>query len=147
MNRTHQYLLTCLALLVVHTVTAAGGPIFKCTINGSVTFQNTPCPVQETQTRPTAERLNTENKKRHEAETAKTTAQPSAPSGKQPTLVTSTAAAPRSIGSAGYRCDGRTYCSQMRSCQEAEFFLRNCPGVKMDGNHDGVPCEEQWCGR
>lgn len=147
MKRTHQYLLTCLALLVAHTVTAAGGSIFKCTINGSVTFQNTPCPVQETQTRPTVERLNTENKKRREAEAAKTPAQPSAPSGKQPTLVTSTAAAPRSIGSAGYRCDGRTYCSQMRSCQEAEFFLRNCPGVKMDGNHDGVPCEEQWCGR
>lgn len=46
---------------------------------------------------------------------------------------------------ASYRCDGRTYCSQMRSCEEATFFLRNCPGVKMDGNNDGVPCETQWC--
>ena len=46
---------------------------------------------------------------------------------------------------ANYRCDGRTYCSQMRSCEEATFFLRNCPGVKMDGNNDGVPCETQWC--
>ena len=45
----------------------------------------------------------------------------------------------------GFRCDGRTYCSQMRSCEEATFFLRNCPGTKMDGNHDGVPCEKQWC--
>ncbi len=45
-----------------------------------------------------------------------------------------------------YECDGRTYCSQMRSCEEATFFLENCPGVKMDGNHDGVPCERQWCG-
>ncbi|SHN10405.1 excalibur calcium-binding domain-containing protein [Phytopseudomonas punonensis] len=44
-----------------------------------------------------------------------------------------------------YRCDGRTHCSQMRSCEEATFFLRNCPGVKMDGNNDGVPCEAQWC--
>ena len=44
-----------------------------------------------------------------------------------------------------YRCDGRTYCSQMTSCAEATYFLRNCPGVKMDGNHDGVPCEQQWC--
>jgi cold shock CspA family protein len=43
------------------------------------------------------------------------------------------------------RCDGRTHCSQMTSCAEATFFLRNCPGVKMDGNHDGVPCEQQWC--
>ena len=43
------------------------------------------------------------------------------------------------------RCDGRVYCSQMTSCREAKFFLKNCPGVKMDGNRDGVPCEEQWC--
>jgi hypothetical protein len=45
-----------------------------------------------------------------------------------------------------YECDGRTYCSQMTSCEEAEFFLANCPGVKMDGGDDGVPCERQWCG-
>jgi hypothetical protein len=44
-----------------------------------------------------------------------------------------------------YHCDGRTMCSQMHSCDEATFFLKNCPGVKMDGNHDGVPCELQWC--
>ena len=46
---------------------------------------------------------------------------------------------------AAYRCDGRTYCSQMTSCAEANYFLKNCPGVKMDGNHDGVPCQQQWC--
>lgn len=44
-----------------------------------------------------------------------------------------------------FRCDGRTHCSQMHSCAEATFFLNNCPGVKMDGNRDGVPCEKQWC--
>jgi endonuclease YncB( thermonuclease family) len=44
-----------------------------------------------------------------------------------------------------YRCDGRTHCSQMRSCEEATWFLQHCPGVKMDGNRDGVPCERQWC--
>jgi hypothetical protein len=44
-----------------------------------------------------------------------------------------------------FKCDGRTYCSQMTSCQEATFFLQNCPGVKMDGNNDGIPCEKQWC--
>lgn len=48
---------------------------------------------------------------------------------------------------AGFRCDGRTHCAQMRSCEEATFFLRHCPGVKMDGNRDGVPCERQWCRR
>ena len=44
-----------------------------------------------------------------------------------------------------YQCDGRQHCSQMRSCDEAKFFLRNCPDTKMDGDHDGIPCEEQWC--
>lgn len=46
---------------------------------------------------------------------------------------------------ASFSCDGRKYCSQMTSCQEATYFLKNCPGVKMDGNNDGVPCEQQWC--
>jgi endonuclease YncB( thermonuclease family) len=45
------------------------------------------------------------------------------------------------------RCDGRTFCSQMTSCDEATWFLKNCPGAKMDGNKDGVPCEKQWCKR
>jgi hypothetical protein len=43
------------------------------------------------------------------------------------------------------KCDGRVYCSQMTSCAEATFFLKNCPGTKMDGNNDGIPCEKQWC--
>jgi cold shock CspA family protein len=47
--------------------------------------------------------------------------------------------------SQAYICDGRTHCSQMTSCAEATFFLRNCPNVQMDGNNDGVPCEQQWC--
>lgn len=47
--------------------------------------------------------------------------------------------------SSAFRCDGRTMCSQMTSCEEATYFLKNCPGTKMDGNNDGVPCQEQWC--
>lgn len=46
---------------------------------------------------------------------------------------------------AGFRCDGRTQCSQMTSCAEATWFINHCPGTQMDGNHDGVPCEQQWC--
>lgn len=46
-----------------------------------------------------------------------------------------------------FHCDGRTHCSQMTSCEEATYFLHHCPGVRMDGNRDGVPCEQQWCGR
>ena len=48
--------------------------------------------------------------------------------------------------SANYQCSGKVYCSEMRSCAEAQFYLRNCPGTKMDGDNDGVPCEQQWCG-
>lgn len=44
-----------------------------------------------------------------------------------------------------FRCDGRRRCSQMTSCAEATYFLRNCPNTKMDGNNDGIPCERQWC--
>lgn len=44
-----------------------------------------------------------------------------------------------------FACDGRVYCSQMTSCAEATYFIEHCPGTKMDGNNDGVPCEKQWC--
>jgi hypothetical protein len=47
--------------------------------------------------------------------------------------------------STSFKCDGRIYCSQMTSCAEAKFFLQNCPGVKMGGDNDGIPCEIQWC--
>jgi hypothetical protein len=53
---------------------------------------------------------------------------------------TATAAAP-----AASRCDGRTHCSHMRSCEEAKYFIQHCPNTQMDGDRDGVPCEEQWC--
>ena len=55
----------------------------------------------------------------------------------QPTTATTSASQ--------FRCDGRTHCSHMTSCEEATFFLNNCPGTQMDGNNDGVPCEKQWC--
>jgi len=44
-----------------------------------------------------------------------------------------------------FSCDGRTYCSQMTSCEEAKYFLKHCPDTKMDGDHNGIPCERQWC--
>jgi len=44
-----------------------------------------------------------------------------------------------------FKCDGRTHCSQMQSCEEAVYFIRHCPGTRMDGDNDGVPCETQWC--
>lgn len=43
-----------------------------------------------------------------------------------------------------FTCDGREYCSQMHSYEEAKFFLDNCPNTKMDGDNDGIPCERQF---
>ena len=57
----------------------------------------------------------------------------------------STRAATAPATQAAFRCDGRTHCSQMTSCAEAKWFINNCPGTKMDGNNDGIPCQEQWC--
>jgi cold shock CspA family protein len=47
--------------------------------------------------------------------------------------------------SSAFQCDGRKHCSQMTSCREATQFLQNCPGMEMDGDGDGIPCEQQWC--
>jgi cold shock CspA family protein len=43
--------------------------------------------------------------------------------------------------STSFHCDGRQHCSQMRSRAEAEYFVSNCPNTKMDGDYDGIPCE------
>src|ERR1044072_6468441 len=62
-----------------------------------------------------------------------------APSGKRaPSRVSATSeiipcevsTTPVSPASKQFQCDGRTRCSQMTSCDEAKFFLANCPGAK-----------------
>lgn len=57
-------------------------------------------------------------------------------------------AAPRPLAAARstFRCEGKTRCAQMRSCDEATFYLDHCPGSVTDGDGDGIPCEDQWCG-
>ncbi|WP_370692513.1 excalibur calcium-binding domain-containing protein [Polaromonas sp.] len=40
---------------------------------------------------------------------------------------------------------GSSNCSQVLSCAEATYFLKSCPGTKMDGDNDSVPCEDQLC--
>jgi cold shock CspA family protein len=46
-----------------------------------------------------------------------------------------------------FQCEaGKTHCSQMRTCAEATFYIKHCPGTQMDGDNDGVPCEQQHCG-
>jgi cold shock CspA family protein len=59
--------------------------------------------------------------------------------------VTSSPTLPTPMPANRWQCDGRTHCSQMTSCEEAKFFLSNCPNTEMDGDRDGIPCESQWC--
>ncbi|SNT69738.1 Excalibur calcium-binding domain-containing protein [Psychrobacter sp. LV10R520-6] len=53
--------------------------------------------------------------------------------------------APPVVATPSFSCDGRQHCSQMKSCAEATYFIQHCPNTKMDGNNDGIPCEQQWC--
>lgn len=48
-------------------------------------------------------------------------------------------------GATAHSCGSKTRCSQMSSCAEAEFYLRQCQLTTIDGNRDGEPCE-QLCG-
>ncbi|RUO79307.1 excalibur calcium-binding domain-containing protein [Pseudidiomarina taiwanensis] len=41
-----------------------------------------------------------------------------------------------------FMCDGRRYCSQMTSREEAENFLAFCPDTQLDANQNGIPCED-----
>ncbi|GAC1603702.1 MAG: hypothetical protein NVS3B2_08420 [Ramlibacter sp.] len=56
------------------------------------------------------------------------------------------AAAKAAAGSVNFlTCDGRNSCTQMTSCDEAKFFVQNCPGMGREGNREGTTCEQQWC--
>ena len=50
-----------------------------------------------------------------------------------------------SVVAKSFHCEGKQHCSEMRSCAEARYYLANCPNTKMDGDRDGIPCEQQWC--
>ena len=44
------------------------------------------------------------------------------------------------------KCKKKIYCSQMKSCKEAKYYIKLCGKyAKMDGDRDGIPCEKQWC--
>jgi len=126
------------ACLIVVASGVEAAPMNKCIVNGTVTYQQGPCPsTQPNQARkePTLEELNAAEKKRRAAAASAAAATPRE-------------VAPAPASTAGsFSCDGRTHCSQMRSCEEAKYFLANCPGVKMDGDRNGIPCEKQWCSR
>lgn len=39
----------------------------------------------------------------------------------------------------------KSSCSAMTSCAEAFFHQERCGVPNMDGDRDGIPCEQQWC--
>ncbi|WOB27793.1 MULTISPECIES: excalibur calcium-binding domain-containing protein [Xanthomonas] len=73
---------------------------------------------------------------------ARTSAQ-SSPVVTAPASASRTSATP--VHTPHYSCGGRTHCSQMNSCEDATYVLQHCPNTVMDGDNDGVPCEQQWC--
>lgn len=40
------------------------------------------------------------------------------------------------------QCGAKRTCGQMSSCEEARFYLSQCGLSRLDGDHDGVPCEK-----
>ena len=130
--RSTSSLLTAVAGLVIAVSAVGAAPPNKCMVNGTVTYQQGPCPSDQVRKTPTIQELNAEEKKRRAAATS------AAPEKLAP--------APPAVTS-GFSCDGRQHCSQMKSCAEAKYFLANCPGAEMDGDKNGIPCEKQWCNR
>ena len=41
----------------------------------------------------------------------------------------------------GFTCGSKTRCSEMTSCEEAQFYLKECGLSTIDGDKDGIPCE------
>jgi hypothetical protein len=132
----------------------AATQVYKCTGEGSVVYQAYPCPTDEVRKRPTAQELNA--KRQQEASSSAQSAVPVGRPSDSKAKVSEPLPAPSPRSSAGnvlrvaegrFQCDGRKYCSQMRSCEEAKYFLAHCSGVRMDGHGrgNGVPCEQQWC--
>jgi cold shock CspA family protein len=45
-----------------------------------------------------------------------------------------------------FHCEAaKSSCSRMSSCAEALYHQEMCGVPEMDGDGDGIPCEQQWC--
>ncbi len=40
-----------------------------------------------------------------------------------------------------FTCGSKTYCREMVSCEEAQYYLHSCGLSRLDGDKDGIPCE------
>ena len=150
------------SLLAILVSSASFAAIYKCPgPSGQVIFSNTWCEngerkegnqwinikqereqqaqrTKQRQERAEQERLEQERWEKENAATSQTNK--TAPQ-TQPTAASSPSTAAHNL----YRCDGRTRCTQMTSCEEATYFIQNCPNTEMDGDNDGIPCESQHC--
>lgn len=45
-------------------------------------------------------------------------------------------------GAADFTCGTKNHCSEMVSCEEARFYLNQCRLPTLDGDGDGVPCDQ-----
>jgi predicted negative regulator of RcsB-dependent stress response len=48
-------------------------------------------------------------------------------------------------GASFFTCDQRTMCKQLTSCEEARYFVKNCPGFGAGVSGEDEACERQWC--
>jgi endonuclease YncB( thermonuclease family) len=48
---------------------------------------------------------------------------------------------PPPASSTGGRCEAKRVCRQMTSCAEAQFYLNTCGVRSLDGDNDGIACE------
>ena len=55
---------------------------------------------------------------------------------RQPLLVSS-----QPLAGPGRSCGAAPYCTGMSSCEEAQFYFRHCGVSRLDGDNDGIPCE------
>ncbi|HMS28149.1 MAG TPA: excalibur calcium-binding domain-containing protein [Burkholderiaceae bacterium] len=147
-----------LFLAVMVQQAQAAAPVYKCVKHREVTYQSEPCAKPLRRTEPNIKKLNEERMKKLLESDTTNKATKSANDGQlsvkdgeaavapaQSSKTTSKPTVSTAKPASTFKCDGRTHCSHMTSCAEAKYFLNNCPGVKMDGDRDGIPCEEQWC--
>ncbi len=124
--------LTVAASLLILVSTVSGQTAYRCEMNGKVSYSHEPCVNAKAVGVKPSQAADRSVGRKDETPQRGVTGAPSP-------IVNKPLAAP------AFRCDGRLHCSQMTSCSEAKLFLRHCPGVKMDGDGDGVPCEQQLC--
>ena len=156
-----QAIVILLTILVGFVALDAAAQVHKCTIGGTITYQDDPCPSGQLRKRPTVEQLNADRKKAHQkTDDNPASTLPSPMIGSRPGLSATSGSStkaeaegtisttdPLKAATESFKCDARKYCSQMTSCAEAQYFLARCTNVKMDGDRNGLPCEVQWCKR